>query len=296
MLRNGLIGAAVAGAVVYAGAIVYLVGIEQESVYPGAAIPAEVGLDALEAMTIPWDTLRVTAEDGTPVFLLESRQPDSTASPWVLYFHGNGNTVMGAGNQSRYALFREVGYNVLAVEYRGYGMSRGVADLSESGLYADARAGWRYLTEEVGVDGSRIVVYGWSLGSGVATHIASRNAPAGLITEGAFTSLPEVGQYFYPWLPVTLVMRNRYDNVSRAGALTLPWLVLHATGDQLIPFEHARELAESAPEARLVELPGGHGDAMVVDRSLTKRVLDTFTARLFDAHPVQPTTPPEGTL
>lgn len=209
---------------------------------------------------VPWDSLRVRADDGTPVFLLKVESPDSGAS-WILYFHCAGNTVGGAGNLEHYDILRDLGFNVLAVEYRGYGMSRDLTP-SEQGLYLDAEAGWRYLTEDRDVGPNHIVLFSTSFGAGMATHIAAKNDAAGLVTKGAYTSAPAAARHLYRWLPAGLLMKNRFDNLGRAAAIDEPWLLFHAQADEVIPIGHAQALLNEAPRAKLVVLDGGHNNAL----------------------------------
>lgn len=216
---------------------------------------------------IPWDTVRVRADDGIPVLLMRSRVDSAAARPWVIYFHGNAGMLGSRGNVARYRLLRDAGFNVLAVEYRGYGASASAGDPSEQGVYADARAAWAHVTTTLGVDPRRLAVYGWSLGSGPTAYLGELHRPAAVITEGGFTTLPDVGARVYPWLPVRLIMRNRFPNLQRAPAIGARWLVLHGEHDADVPFAHAAELASAAPGARLVALDAGHDDGVIGDRA-----------------------------
>ena len=161
------------------------------------------------------------------------------------------------------------------MEFRGYGMSA-AGQPSEHGLYADALASWNYLTQQVGVDPQRIVVYGWSLGSGVATHLASQVEPAGLITEGAPISLPEGAQERYWWLPTDLIMKNRFENLARADSLSLPWLLFHSRNDEVFPFSHAEALADAAENTRIVGLNTGHNGGVAEPPEMALPALRAF--------------------
>jgi fermentation-respiration switch protein FrsA (DUF1100 family) len=101
----------------------------------------------------------------------------------------------------------------------------------------------------------------------VSIELARRRRPARLIVEAAFTSLPDIGARAYPWLPVRLLSRIRYDNLAKAPELGLPVLILHSPGDELIPIAHARQLYDALPgERRLVETGGGHNAGGFVQR------------------------------
>jgi uncharacterized protein len=233
---------------------------------PGTAVPA---VDA----RMPWDTIRIRGASGVPVFLLQSRLDAAGHHPWVLYFHGNAGLVGSRGNVLRYRLLREAGFNVLAVEYRGYGASIETGAPTEQGLYDDAIAAWDFLTGTLGVAPEHVVIYGWSLGSGPATYLAAQHKAAALVTEGAFTSLPDVGADRYPWVPVRLLMRNRFDNLSRAARLASPWTVFHGRKDTDVPFSQGRALVAAARWARFVPLAANHGEGILADSTTSLRVL-----------------------
>jgi len=260
----------------YGAAIGFMVLNEQRMVYPGANIVDSLRwLPAVDA-GVPWDTVRVLAHDDVSVMLLESRLDDDQPGPWAVFFHGNGGLLGGPGSVQRYGLLREAGFNVLAVEFRGYGMSRGVGPASESGLYADALGGLSYLTDSLGVDPTQIVAYGWSLGAGLATYLATHGPMGGLVTEGAFTAGPDLAASLYPWLPVQLLMRNRFDNLRRAETLQLPWVVFHGRADTVVPFSHAERLIVASKWARLIPLEAGHNDGVMADRDVALSALSAF--------------------
>jgi dipeptidyl aminopeptidase/acylaminoacyl peptidase len=260
--------------------LVFLVARETALVFPGAgSVAAEWALPA--DPTLDWDSTRVLADDGVPVFLLTAPHPDAgPETPWAIYFHGNGGLVGTPGSIGRYRLLHEAGFSVLAVEFRGYGVSAHAGKPSESGLYADARAAWDHLTTDLGVDPGRIVIYGWSLGSGPATYLADEFDAAALITEGAPTSAPDRAAELYPWVPVRLLMRTRFDNLARARTLQLPWLLFHGRNDVVIPFHHGVALAEADRDAELVPLVAGHNDGVLAERERALEALRGLVGRI----------------
>ena len=135
-------------------------------------------------------------------------QQDKNA-PWLVYFHGNGENV--SSYLSFTAQLYAMGVNVLMPEYRGYGESGG--EPSEAGLYQDADANYQYLIDQ-GVSPDNIILYGFSLGSGVATDLASRKEVGGLILEAAFTSLPDAARAIYRVVPTGL-MANRFASIEK---------------------------------------------------------------------------------
>lgn len=251
-------------AVAYAVVVGFLAFYETELVYLGYA-----RADARRAPSdtaLPWDSVRVMAADSTPVYLLVS-EVDRLRRPWAIYFHGNAASVFGRGNVARYRLLRDAGYNVVAVEYRGFGASAAFGPPSERGLNADATAAWTWLTDSLGVPPDWIIVYGWSLGSGPAVMLASTQGPAALVTEGAFASLPRVASMRYRGVPAGLIMRNRFDNLARAPSVTVPWLIFHGRPDDDVPFDHALLLAEAAPRDRLFPLDADHNEGVLSNRA-----------------------------
>ena len=182
----------------------------------------------------------------------------------MLICHGNAGNLSDFDRPIHYAGLRELGLNLLAFDYRGYGESGGRP--SEQGLYRDAVAAYRHLRETRGVPAERIVIFGHSLGSAVAVDLASRVPAAGLIVEGAFTSVVDRGQEIYPYIPVRWLAGSRFGSLEKIGGVRAPKLFLHATDDDVIPLAHGRRLFEAAAEPKTwVELQGGHGDAFDTD-------------------------------
>jgi fermentation-respiration switch protein FrsA (DUF1100 family) len=183
--------------------------------------------------------------------------PPQGARPAIAYFHGNGGHI--GYRAERLRRFAQEGLGVLFVEYRGYGGNPGSP--SEEGLYADGRAALDFL-ERAGVAPDRIVLYGESLGGAVAVRLASERPVAAVILESPFTSIEAVGRHHYPFLPVRQVLRDRFDNAARIGAVRAPILFLHGERDQVVPIAFGRALFAAAPEPKeaWTTPEGGHND------------------------------------
>lgn len=186
---------------------------------------------------------------------------------WVLFLHGNSATIASSVNIARYRELRALGLNVLAPEYRGFGGVPGTP--SEPALAEDAAVALDYLTGPLQVAPARVVLYGWSLGSAVAVHLAAKRPPGAVILEGAPASLVDLGQREYPLLPIRLLMRNPFDSIRRVDRIAAPLLFLHSPSDDIVPIGEGRRLFEAArAPKRFVEVQGGHIYANDVDRAV----------------------------
>lgn len=179
----------------------------------------------------------------------------------LLYFHGN------AGNISHrlYSIreWNELGLSVLIIDYRGYGQSEGKP--TEKGLYRDGEAAWNYLTNERGIAAGNIILFGRSLGGSVAAWLATQQEPAALIVESSFTSVPDIGQEAYPWLPVRWLTRFKHGTRESIEKVTSPVLVVHSRDDEIIPFHHGEKIYAAANQPKtFLEIRGGHNDGHAV--------------------------------
>lgn len=187
-------------------------------------------------------------------------------APTLLYLHGNDKNISAATDLDRAARLRGMGYNLLMVDYRGYGKSTGGYP-SETKVYEDAEASWSYLIKQQSRDPKRTFIYGHSLGGAIAIELAKRHPEAaGLIAESNFTSMADMGHRQYPWLPAEQLLNQRFDSLSKVSTLKLPVLFIHGTWDKLIPYQMSQRLFESAPQPKsLVLIEGGeHGNTSLI--------------------------------
>jgi fermentation-respiration switch protein FrsA (DUF1100 family) len=206
--------------------------------------------------------LELTAEDGTRIHAWWCPPADwDTSRGAILYFHGN------AGNLSHRGPVvlewqQRLGQAVLIVDYPGYGRSGGKP--SEAGCYAAADAAYDWLTHEAKVPAERILLVGSSLGGGVAVDIARRRPHRALVLLSTFTSIPEMAQRIYFFLPAWYLVRNRFDNLAKIPQCTRPVFLAHGTADDIIPIEHGEKLFAAANEPkRYVAMPGqGHSESL----------------------------------
>lgn len=209
------------------------------------ATPADIGL--------PFKPLTFASSDGLE--LSGWFVPAEEASGVILFCHGNAGNI--SHRLESIALFHRLGYGVLIFDYRGYGRSEGRPD--EEGTYLDAAAAWRYLLEEEGIDPSRIVLFGRSLGGAIAARLASRERPGAVILESTFTSVPDLAAGLYPFLPVRLLCRFSYPTRQFATRITSPLLVIHSPEDEIVPYAQGRAVYAAASEPkRFLEISGSH--------------------------------------
>lgn len=174
--------------------------------------------------------------------------------PTLVYFHGNAGHL--GGRLILVQPYLEAGYGVLLAGYRGYDGNPGRP--GEAGLYADGRAALSWLAG-IGVAHDRIVLFGESLGSGVAVQMAVERPVAGLVLQSPFTSVVDVGQDKVPWLPVSLLMTDRFDSLSKIPRITAPLLLIHGEADRVVPVQFGRRLFEAAPEPKTPYFVAGAG-------------------------------------
>lgn len=220
-----------------------------------------------DSLNLNYSPVALKTSDGETLKGWEILAPSTDSSTtWILFFHGNAGNVSDMGYPQRYAGWAALGFNTLSVDYRGYGESSGTP--SEVGFYMDGKTEYEYLTKTKGVKPSNIIIYGFSLGSGTATEIASNFPAKCLVLEGAFTSVPDVGAEIYPFLPIEKMATNKFANRLKMDKINKPLLVLHSKDDAQIPFSHGKKLFEMAKEPKtFIELTGGHMNAQFVDRS-----------------------------
>jgi alpha-beta hydrolase superfamily lysophospholipase len=166
---------------------------------------------------------------------------------WMLHLHGNADSAFSPWQVRHCEALRRSGFNVLEIDYRGFGPTPGRP--SEAGMYDDSEAAYRELLRR-GVPPNRIILLGHSLGSGPAVLLATRHSAAALVLFGAFTSIPDAAAERYPYLPVRLVVGVQFNSLARIGDVHMPVVIAHSRGDTLIPYSHALKLFAAANEPK----------------------------------------------
>ena len=202
--------------------------------------------------------IELTSADGTRIHAWW--WPVAGSNGAILYCHGNAGNLSSRGPTLK-KIRDALGESVLIFDYPGYGKSGGKP--SEKGCYQAADAAYDWLLKQK-IDPEKVVIYGGSLGGGVAVDLASRKKHRALVLTKTFTSLPDVAQHLHPWLPVRWIMRNRFDNLGKIGGITSPVFIVHGTADSLVPFEQGQRLFAAANEPKqFMQVNGGdHNDPL----------------------------------
>jgi fermentation-respiration switch protein FrsA (DUF1100 family) len=170
--------------------------------------------------------------------------PNPEAQRLVVYSHGNGEHVADQASVI-VRLQTHLQATVFVYDYRGYGRSRGKP--AEKGCVADCMAAQRWLAEREGVNTEDITLVGRSLGGGVSVAAAAEQGARALVVEATFSRMTDAAAHQYPWLPVRLVMRNRYNSIRRIQKFEGPTFQSHGTDDEVVPLWMAKKLFEASP-------------------------------------------------
>lgn len=248
-------GGVLAAVVAIGGALLYLKLHESELVFRTALSHQRA------TGRLPPDAERLVIREvgGSELAALILRpEPAHDSAYWILHLHGNADSAFSPEQLRHCESLRQLGFSVLSFDYRGFGLSSGVA--SEAHMDQDAAAALDELIER-GVSPSRIIVWGHSLGSGPAVLLASQHPVAALVLFGAFTSIPDAAQDTYPYLPVKWITGIRFASIDLMPKVHVPVLIAHSATDTLIPLRHAQRLFAAANEPkRLLVLHGAYSD------------------------------------
>ncbi len=246
--RSRLFRFARAAAVAYVLAIVMLVSLQRQLLFP-APPPRPVTAGTGELIEG-----RSTHGRRVVAHWVRARE----GAPAVAFFHGNGAQLADSAELA--SLFLSEGWSVFSVEYPGYGPLASDSP-SEESIVDVADGAMALLRTRLAVPSSSTVLVGQSLGTGVATAMAARNAGARLVLISPFRSVAAVASDMFRGLPVGLLVRDRFDSEALAPTITIPALVIHGTADEVIPFSHGESLSKRFPHGRLVRIErAGHND------------------------------------
>ncbi len=269
-LRRQLIRIGIVAGLTYLGLCLMLAFLQRKLIYVPRTSPVAMSESGYTEDRIREVVLGV--DKGVDLYgwyCLPEAESASTPSKLAIIFPGNGGNRL---NRVRILeLVNDLGCAALIVDYRGYGGSDGKP--SEEVIASDCRKVWDYATSDLGFSNDQIIVFGQSLGGGIATRLVwelcqDGNPPAGLVLQATFTSLVDAAKHRFPWLPVNLLLVDRYPSIERIPDVTCPLLFLHGKQDSIVPFDLGQQLFATAPDVssngipkRFVELPeAGHND------------------------------------
>jgi hypothetical protein len=263
LLAAGIYGAFVGTLYVFQRQLMYLPATE-------AADPAASGLGDMRPVTL-------TTADG--LALTSWYRPAAAGRPTLVFFQGNAGHIGHRGLKVR--PFLDAGFGLLLLGYRGYGGNPGRP--SEEGLYADGRAALAFL-EGLGVPARSWALYGESLGSGVAVHLAHEQAASeavgAVVLEAPFTSMGAAAQHHYPFVPAQWLVKDRYESLAKIDAIKAPLLIVHGERDSIVPAAFGRQLFAAAQEPKESQwvARGDHND--LHDHGVIPKVIDFLDRRL----------------
>lgn len=248
MMKTLAIRTLVAAALIYIAIVGLLYTFQRRLIYPGWAF----GTAAVNPDHRGYREVAVTTTDGLRGRLLY--HPPQPGKPVILFFHGNGDSVLGSVVAMRQLV--AAGYGAVLPEFRGFDGAPGQPD--EQGLYRDARAARAWMRAN-GIGPDQTVIFGYSLGTGVAAQMALEQRPRALILVAPYASIARVAAARFWWLPANLLISERFDTAAKIGRIACPILMIHGAADTTIPAENSASLKALRPDADRVLFAGvGH--------------------------------------
>lgn len=268
-----LIGAAV---ICYGAVIVWMYLSQRKMLY----YPKTEHVASPELIGLPYEDVTVLNGLGNHIHAWWVPHPDARFT--ILFSHGNGGNISHRLETLR--IFHEMGISTLVYDYSGYGKSEG--EPGEGAMRSDAMAAWNWLVKTQNVSPESVILFGRSLGGAVTARLAADvldrgYRPAGLVLESTFTSIPDMGAYMYPWLPVRFLARYKYDSESALRGHDLPILFGHSQEDEIVPYALGRRLYTSyaGPKA-FMEMQGGHNSGYLFMGDAYIKELEQFFSTL----------------
>ncbi len=264
------------GGVAYLCAMALVYWIQEKLIFPGAL---SQGRPDCAPRTGPGiERLQLTTPEGEHVAGIMAQaldrdgrvDPEAARSPTILYFYGNGMCL--ADSEPLIDRFRRLGFNVISVDYLGYGASSGKP--SERGCRSAALAAYDEIVTRQGVDPSRLIIVGWSLGGAVAIDLASRKPAAAVAVFSSFTSMAEMSRLRMPIFPVSMLLRHPFDSIGKIRSIQAPFLIGHGRQDSVVPFAMGPRLAQAA---------AGHVETLWIEEADHNDFFDFAGARLDQA-------------
>jgi fermentation-respiration switch protein FrsA (DUF1100 family) len=238
----------------YVGICVWLLANQHRLVF-GKHFPV---VPVCESLGLHAQTVQVGAVGALPLFAssISSFPPDNSFNRWVVYFHGADDNNTDMWDQTDFYQLRDLGFHVLAPEYPGYSGKPGQS--TEQIVEQEAQIAYDYLRKTYNVPESNIVIFGTSLGTGVAVDLASRVRAGALVLNAPYTSVIALGRREYPFIPLSLLLVDRFESDKKMPSVHMPVFIHHTVEDKIIPFEHGRKLYELAGSRKHFEQAHGY--------------------------------------
>lgn len=191
-----------------------------------------------------------------------------------LIIHCNGNGGNLSDRVEKFSLLNSLGFAVIGFDYRGYGRSDGTP--SEKAFYEDLRRVVLF-AEEKGYKKNGVILYGESIGGAVALQVGTEDNFSALVLESTFTSISEMARVYYKLFPTTILLKSKFDNISKIKRINFPIVIMHSKEDEIVPFFMGFKLFENANEPKIfLELKKGHNDGGIIVSPEAAKELQTF--------------------
>lgn len=199
--------------------------------------------------------------------------PAKESKQVILFFHGNGGNISHRGDSLE--IFHSLGFNVLIIDYRGYGKSKGA--MSEQGFYLDAVAAWQYLLNKRNFKSHDIIIFGRSLGGAIATQLATHVDQKALIVESTFSSVKDMASMMMPFVSKLIYLRYSFNTEKMINKVNSPLLLMHSQDDDIVPYELGEKVFAAADSPKyFFALQGNHNDGFMQSVTEYKKALTWF--------------------
>ena len=196
-----------------------------------------------DKLIVPIDKVKILTDDNIELIAWHHKKKGNYKT--ILFLHGNAGSLENRIHKINH--FKNMKVNFLIISWRGFSGNKGKP--TEQGLYEDARSAIRWLDSK-GINKKNIIIYGESLGTGIATEIAQNQNFAGIILESPFTSMIEAGKDKYPYLPVRLLLKDKYESIKKIKNIKSPILIMHGKTDKIVPFRMGKKIYELANQPK----------------------------------------------
>ena len=226
-----------------------------------------------DKLTVEIEKVKILTEDNIELLAWYHKKKSGDYKT-ILYFHGNAGALENRIHKIN--KFKDINVNFLLLAWRGFSGNQGKP--TEQGLYKDAKGAIKWLNEK-GIENKNIIIYGESLGTGIATEVAQNKKFAGIILESPFTSMVDAGSSKYPIFPIKLLLKDKYESNKKIKNIKSPILVMHGEEDKIVPFYMGKKIFELANEPKYSYFPKYDDHMMEFNKELINTI-DKFISSL----------------